>query len=703
MNIGKIDVATGEMKVLYSQPQASAGSALVTAGDLVFWGDQNRRLRAFDADDGKVLWETVVGGMVMNSTITYAVNGKQYVMVFTGEGQSVIGRPARTDAEDRCRRRCAATTRSSSSRCRKCSGICVRLAGARAAPGVLKRKPEEGILCARGRRYRSWRRVWPWPSCAGGLQRRLRGARAARRRQPAECRSGRYRARDRRRHFLFDGPGGAGAAARRLYRRPHLARIPQRAARRHARQGRHHLFRMGRPRRPAHRDPVAAGRRPGGGRRRSPTRSRARPIGAPCSPRSRARCNSPSRCSTPPAINGIRRVIDVSGDGANNSGPLLVPVRDDVLAAGITINGLPIMLKQPQAWSLDIENLDIYYEDCVIGGPGAFVIPIQRARPVQGGDPQQARAGDRRPHAGGMRQLSRRRRARRVFPAPSARRCAGSAGAGSWSFQADQRTARCMENGGFRCADLPEALNGGSDMMRTAIFSVAALAAALTVSAALAQQQQPPGTQRVSGTIERVDGNTVHGKGSDGGAITLKLADNVAITAVMKATFADIKPGDYVGTGAVPQADGSQKAVELRIFPRPQADGGHFYEGWPGAANGTMTNGFVQPAGTVGATSPAPAIQASWSNTRRARSGLSSQRTRMSCATRSAARTTSRPARPSGPMRRPSSLTAPTPPRPSASAETAPGRSERTRVGAVNLAGHACNGRSRLCAVARQM
>jgi hypothetical protein len=74
---------------------------------------------------------------------------------------------------------------------------------------------------------------------------------------------------------------------------------------------------------------------------------------------------------------GIRRVIDVSGDGTNNSGPLLVPVRDEVLAAGITINGLPIMLKRPMAWSLDIEDLDIYYEDCVIGGPGAFVIPIK--------------------------------------------------------------------------------------------------------------------------------------------------------------------------------------------------------------------------------------------------------------------------------------------------------------------------------------
>jgi hypothetical protein len=74
---------------------------------------------------------------------------------------------------------------------------------------------------------------------------------------------------------------------------------------------------------------------------------------------------------------GLRRVIDVSGDGANNAGPLIVPTRDDVLASGITINGLPIMLKRPARGTMDIENLDVYYEDCVIGGPGSFVIPIR--------------------------------------------------------------------------------------------------------------------------------------------------------------------------------------------------------------------------------------------------------------------------------------------------------------------------------------
>ena len=74
---------------------------------------------------------------------------------------------------------------------------------------------------------------------------------------------------------------------------------------------------------------------------------------------------------------GIRRVVDVSGDGANNSGGPVTLVRDDLVASGITINGLPIMLKRPSSFTMDIENLDVYYEDCVIGGPGAFVVPIR--------------------------------------------------------------------------------------------------------------------------------------------------------------------------------------------------------------------------------------------------------------------------------------------------------------------------------------
>jgi hypothetical protein len=75
---------------------------------------------------------------------------------------------------------------------------------------------------------------------------------------------------------------------------------------------------------------------------------------------------------------GLRRVIDVSGDGVNNQGDVVTIVRDMVLERGITINGLPILLKPPSLATMDIEDLDIYYEDCVIGGPGAFVIPIRK-------------------------------------------------------------------------------------------------------------------------------------------------------------------------------------------------------------------------------------------------------------------------------------------------------------------------------------
>ena len=74
---------------------------------------------------------------------------------------------------------------------------------------------------------------------------------------------------------------------------------------------------------------------------------------------------------------GLRRVIDVSGDGPNNSGLPVAPMRDEVVAKGIVINGLPLMLKRPYRGMMDIGHLDWYYEDCVIGGPGSFVIPVR--------------------------------------------------------------------------------------------------------------------------------------------------------------------------------------------------------------------------------------------------------------------------------------------------------------------------------------
>jgi Protein of unknown function (DUF1194) len=73
---------------------------------------------------------------------------------------------------------------------------------------------------------------------------------------------------------------------------------------------------------------------------------------------------------------GLRRVIDISGDGANNDGGPVTDARDAALKKGAIINGLPIMMK-PRSSIMDIDDLDLYYEDCVIGGPGSFVVPVR--------------------------------------------------------------------------------------------------------------------------------------------------------------------------------------------------------------------------------------------------------------------------------------------------------------------------------------
>jgi hypothetical protein len=73
----------------------------------------------------------------------------------------------------------------------------------------------------------------------------------------------------------------------------------------------------------------------------------------------------------------FRQVIDVSGDGPNNQGRAVTAARDEAVAAGITINGLPLMTRDGAGSWRHLEDLDLYYRDCVIGGPGAFAIPVR--------------------------------------------------------------------------------------------------------------------------------------------------------------------------------------------------------------------------------------------------------------------------------------------------------------------------------------
>jgi hypothetical protein len=114
---------------------------------------------------------------------------------------------------------------------------------------------------------------------------------------------------------------------------------------------------------------------------------------------------------------------------------------------------------------------------------------------------------------------------------------------------------------------------------------------------ALAQAQQPPEggpPVRVRGTIEKVEGNTVTVKARDGKTETIKLADNARITAMEKATLADIKVGSFIGVTAMPQPDGSQKAIGLHIFMDAQHGVVPLRFGpWDREPGSTMTNADV--------------------------------------------------------------------------------------------------------------
>jgi hypothetical protein len=122
------------------------------------------------------------------------------------------------------------------------------------------------------------------------------------------------------------------------------------------------------------------------------------------------------------------------------------------------------------------------------------------------------------------------------------------------------------------------------------IRTTLALAATLAATVALAQA---PEMVRVRGTIDGVDGQTLTVKSRDGAMMKVKLADNAPIRAVVKASLADIKPGSFVGITAMPQPDGTQKAVEIHIFPEAMRGTGEGHRPWDLMPNSTMTNATV--------------------------------------------------------------------------------------------------------------
>jgi hypothetical protein len=123
--------------------------------------------------------------------------------------------------------------------------------------------------------------------------------------------------------------------------------------------------------------------------------------------------------------------------------------------------------------------------------------------------------------------------------------------------------------------------------------SAAFLAALITTAVCSPLAAQQGQTVRLRGTIEKVDGSTLTIKGRDGGEATLTLTGNALIVVVLKATLADIKEGSFIGSGAIPQADGTQKALEVHIFAESMRGTGEGHRPWDGAPNSTMTNGTV--------------------------------------------------------------------------------------------------------------
>lgn len=120
-------------------------------------------------------------------------------------------------------------------------------------------------------------------------------------------------------------------------------------------------------------------------------------------------------------------------------------------------------------------------------------------------------------------------------------------------------------------------------MMRRGLATVA-FAAVFTGSIAGAQQQI------ARGTIEKVDGSMLTIKQPTGPDLTVKLLDNAKVFGVKAATVADVKAGEWIGVGAMPQPDGTQKAIEVTIFAEVQRGVGEGFKPWtrPGS---TMTNG----------------------------------------------------------------------------------------------------------------
>ena len=121
---------------------------------------------------------------------------------------------------------------------------------------------------------------------------------------------------------------------------------------------------------------------------------------------------------------------------------------------------------------------------------------------------------------------------------------------------------------------------------------IASFVLAALVTQATAQQPPTP-TVRIRGTIEAVDGAMLSIKSREGADLKVKMADNATVFAVVKTEFSEIKPGSYIGVTAIPDPDGTQRAIAVHIFPEAQRGAAEGFRPWDARPNSTMTNATV--------------------------------------------------------------------------------------------------------------
>jgi hypothetical protein len=122
--------------------------------------------------------------------------------------------------------------------------------------------------------------------------------------------------------------------------------------------------------------------------------------------------------------------------------------------------------------------------------------------------------------------------------------------------------------------------------------SLVASLAVMSVLVTTASAQQPP-TVRIRGTIEAVDGNMLSIKTREGTDVKVKTTDDLTVIGIAKSSLSDIKENSYIGVSAMPQADGSQKAIAIHIFPEAMRGAGEGFRPWDLRPNSTMTNATV--------------------------------------------------------------------------------------------------------------